>query len=344
MRLEEDTGTSKYQLRIRRAVLSALLTSMLILSGISALAVPIKAQTIETLTFKVTSVDIMAGVDAMLQWLVANGMDGFGGAQMPAEAQIVTDSWEKTIMSLVHSTPQRSLGIFWFYPEDPWSFLEGEYGYTPLDFDTWTSLASQSTTVSDWVSMSWPDAVPYWQAQNMMTYPGSDALAELIPPPGSDTDEFYFTIQIDTTQADADGKYRFLFGGLSFLNPSLGTVSDQNEFIGFIDLAPMNPHNPDPVNPAISPLEELKDEIIKLSDDDGEDLKKPAADRKATLLDKINEVIEKINEGDYKGAIKKLEKDIIPKLDNTAKQSWITHDLGLLEIIEPLIDLLETML
>jgi len=343
MSVEENTGASKYQLRTRRAVLSAFLTSILILSSISALAVPIKAQTSETLTFKVTSADIIAGVDTMLQWLVANEMDGFDGTQMPAEAQIVTDSWEKTIMSLVHSTPQRSLGILLFYPEDPWSFLSGEYDYTPLGFDNWTSVVSQSTTASDWVSITWPDAVPYWQAQDMMTYPGPDALAELIPPPGSDTGEFIFTIQIDTTQADADGKYRFLFGGLSFLNPSLGTESDTNEFIGFIDLTPMNPQNPDPVNPAIPPLEELQDDISLLSDDDGVDLKNPAAERKAALLDKINEVIEKINEGNYKGAIKKLEKDIMPKFDNTAKQAWTTHNSELLEKIEALIALLETM-
>jgi len=344
MRVKRITRKIEYKQRANKAMLSAVFTSILLLTSISASAVPIKAQTSETLNFKVTSADIIAGVDTMLQWLVANEMDGFDGTQMPAEAQIVTDSWEKTIMSLVHSSPQRSLGVFWFYPEDPWSFLGGEYGYTPLEFDTWTSVVSQSTTASGWISMTWPDAVPFWQAQDMMSYPGPDALAELVPPPGSDADEFYFTIQIDTTQADADGKYRFIFGGLSFLNPSLGTESDQNEFIGFIDLAPMDPPDLDPVNPAIPPLQDLQDEIIDLSGGDGVDLKKPAADRKAALLDKIDEVIAKIDEGNYKGALKKLEKDIRPKLDNTAKQAWATHDLELLAKIDEIIVFLEEML
>jgi hypothetical protein len=89
-------------------------------------------------------------------------------------------------------------------------------------------------------------------------------------------------------------------------------------------------------------LEDLKAEIGDLPD---EDFKRPAADRKAALIDKIDDVIAKIVAGDYKGAIMKLEKDIRPKLDVNAKQSWLViGHAELLAKIEEVVGILEGLL
>jgi len=80
----------------------------------------------------------------------------------------------------------------------------------------------------------------------------------------------------------------------------------------------------------VATLEDLKTEISGLSDVDGVDLKKPATDRKTDLMDKVDDVIDMVNAGDYMGAIMKLKMDIRMKLDYTTKQSWAIHDLGLL--------------
>jgi len=73
---------------------------------------------------------------------------------------------------------------------------------------------------------------------------------------------------------------------------------------------------------AIAGLEDLKTEITDLPDGD---FKSPAADREAALIGKINDVITKIDAGDYKGAIMKLLSDIKPKLDYSAKQAWLVE-------------------
>jgi len=86
----------------------------------------------------------------------------------------------------------------------------------------------------------------------------------------------------------------------------------------------------------------LKDEINALPN---EDFKPPAADRKAALIDKINDVIAKIVAGEYKGAIMKLLNDIRPKLDTTAKQTWlVVEHLELLEKIDAVVEILEGLL
>ena len=84
-------------------------------------------------------------------------------------------------------------------------------------------MVSQETNVEDWVwdDTYWDWRVPLWYTEIGWgsPYPDPDFLAELIAPPGSTTDKFYFTIQIDTSQADATGKYRFYFCGGSYRNP-----------------------------------------------------------------------------------------------------------------------------
>ena len=218
--------------------------AVLFLASITTTAIiPVKAEPTElTLTFKMTSFDVIAGVDALNQWLVANGMDTFGGTHMPAEARIPG----QTIMSLVHSVPQRWLGDFWLYPYDPYYYFGGEGGNPPLGFDTWTSVVGQDTNVVNWVydDTYWSWGVPAWRTEigwgdwPDYIYPDPSILAELIAQPGSSTDEFYFTIEIDPVQADANGKFRFLFSGDSFRNPPIGG-SDASVFLGFVDLAPL---------------------------------------------------------------------------------------------------------
>jgi len=89
-------------------------------------------------------------------------------------------------------------------------------------------------------------------------------------------------------------------------------------------------------------LEDLKTEIKDLSDDQ---FRPPAANRKAALIDKINEVIAKIDAGDYQGAIMKLSEDIRPKLDSNAKQSWLVEDHPeLLDKIGTMVGILQGML
>jgi len=212
--------------------------AILFLASITTTAIiPVKAEPTElTLTFKMTSADIIAGVDALNQWLVDNGMDTFGGTHMPAEAGIPG----QTIMSLVHSAPQRGLGDFWLYPYDPYYYFGGEGGNTPLGFVTWTSVVDQDTNVVDWVNDNtyWGWGIPWWHAQDYDTYPAQAFRDELIMAPGSSTDEFNFTIVIDPSQADANGKFRFLFSGDSYRNPPIGG-SDTSVFLGFVDLAPL---------------------------------------------------------------------------------------------------------
>jgi len=217
----------------------AIMIVTLFLASITTIAIPVKAESTK-LTFRVTSADIIAGVDALNQWLVANGMDTFGGTHMPAEARIPG----QTIMSLVHSIPQRWLGDFWLYPYDPYDYFRGEGGNPQLGFVTWTSVVSQShTTVTDWVDDTtyWEWGIPWWYAEHYDTYPAQAFLDELIPQPGSSDDKFYFTIEIDTSQA-VDGKYRFFFSGDSYRNPPIGG-SDTSQFLGFVDLAPLPVHN-----------------------------------------------------------------------------------------------------
>ena len=93
----------------------------------------------------------------------------------------------------------------------------------------------------------------------------------------------------------------------------------------------------------VATLEDLKTEISGLSDVDGVDLKKPATDRKTDLIDKVDDVIDMVNAGEYMGAIMKLKMDIGMKLDHTAKQSWATHDLGLLWKIDNAIAAIELL-
>jgi len=89
-------------------------------------------------------------------------------------------------------------------------------------------------------------------------------------------------------------------------------------------------------------LEDLKDEIDALPD---EDFKPPAADRKAALIDKINDVIAKIDAREYKGAIMKLRMDIGPKLDASAKQTWLVEShQELLTKIDTVVGILQDML
>lgn len=95
---------------------------------------------------------------------------------------------------------------------------------------------------------------------------------------------------------------------------------------------------------ALTAALDLKGEISALSEN-GVDLKKPAANRKTALLNKIDEVIEMINEGNYAEAINKLEKDITPKLNGDKKQSWATHELtDIIDTIETIVDLLKELL
>jgi len=92
----------------------------------------------------------------------------------------------------------------------------------------------------------------------------------------------------------------------------------------------------------IALLEDLKDEIDELSDDD---LKKPAAKRKVALLNKVDEVIAKVDAEDYEGAIMKLKKDIRPKLDINAKQTWlVVPHPELLTKIDAVVEILEGLL
>jgi hypothetical protein len=96
---------------------------------------------------------------------------------------------------------------------------------------------------------------------------------------------------------------------------------------------------------ALTTALDLKGEISALSDENGVDLKKPAVNRKTALLNKIDEVIEMINEGNYKEAINKLEKDITPKLNGDKKNSWATNELtDILETTETIVDLLKELL
>jgi len=314
-----------------KKIMAIIIVTLFLASITTSAIIPVKAESTK-LTFLVTSADIIAGVDALNQWLVDNGMDTFGGTHMPAEARIPG----QTIMSLVHSTPQRWLGDFWLYPYDPYDYFGGEGGNPPLGFDTWTSVVSQDTNVADWVNdntywVVYDWKVPWWHATDYDTYPAQAFLDELIEQPGFSTDEFYFTIVIDTSQADANGKYRFFFSGESYRNPPIGG-SDVSVFLGFVDLAPLTHII----------LEDLKDEINALPDDH---FKPPAADREAALIDKINDVIAKIDAGDCKGAIMKLLGDIRPKLDSGAKQSWLVEPhLELLAKVGTVVGILEGLL
>jgi len=71
---------------------------------------------------------------------------------------------------------------------------------------------------------------------------------------------------------------------------------------------------------AILYLEDLKDEITALSHGD---FKKPGAQRQKALCNKINAVIKQIEDDAYKGAVKKLNKDIRPKLVFNGKSKWV---------------------
>lgn len=95
---------------------------------------------------------------------------------------------------------------------------------------------------------------------------------------------------------------------------------------------------------ALNAALDLKGEISDLSDKNGVDLQKPAVNRKATLLGKVDEVIEMINEGNYVEAINKLDKDITPKLNSDKRQSWATsQQTGILGTIEGIVDLLKEL-
>jgi len=94
--------------------------------------------------------------------------------------------------------------------------------------------------------------------------------------------------------------------------------------------------------PATYLLEDLKAEINALPYGD---FKPPATDRRAALIDKINDVIAKIDAGDYKGAIMKLNMDIRPKLDVNAKQTWLVQPHPeLLAKIDTVVGILQGML
>jgi len=88
------------------------------------------------------------------------------------------------------------------------------------------------------------------------------------------------------------------------------------------------PYHPDTWDPATyadvtfyNPFEDLKNEIASVPNTH---FKPPASDRKTALCDKIDEVVAKIDAGDYMGAIMKLKEDIKPKLDGTKPPSWLT--------------------
>jgi beta propeller repeat protein len=89
-------------------------------------------------------------------------------------------------------------------------------------------------------------------------------------------------------------------------------------------------------------LEELQDEIDALA---STDLKPPSTDRQDDLRAKLDAIIAKINAGQYHEALKKLTKDILPKLDSTAKQTWLlTTQPDLLALIHDIIDYLEALI
>ncbi len=78
---------------------------------------------------------------------------------------------------------------------------------------------------------------------------------------------------------------------------------------------------------------------------DETNLIEPLEKRQVALIDKIDDVIAKINVGDYKGALCKLEKDIRPKLDGVCKHTWAKYPLtNLLDKIDAVVDILEALL
>ena len=88
----------------------------------------------------------------------------------------------------------------------------------------------------------------------------------------------------------------------------------------------------------------LIDEINALPNNDFKD-PSTAGDKKSSLIDKIDVVLNLIDLGKYDQAIRKLEKDIKPKLDTDCNQCWlqVEHE-ELIVKIKTIILLLEGML
>ncbi|UCE38650.1 MAG: VCBS repeat-containing protein [Thermoplasmata archaeon] len=90
-------------------------------------------------------------------------------------------------------------------------------------------------------------------------------------------------------------------------------------------------------------LDEIIEYILKLPDTC---FKNNADQRKNSLVNKLEAVRDMINEGDYDGAISKLENDIRPKMDGEGNNDWIICEDAqedLTEMIDELVDYLESL-
>lgn len=99
----------------------------------------------------------------------------------------------------------------------------------------------------------------------------------------------------------------------------------------------------EPVDP-MDLLDKIIEYILGLPDDC---FKNNADNRKNALVNKLEAVRDMINEGDYEGAISKLENDIRPKMDGEGNNDWIICDdaqSDLTAMIDELIEYLETLL
>jgi outer membrane protein assembly factor BamB len=96
----------------------------------------------------------------------------------------------------------------------------------------------------------------------------------------------------------------------------------------------------------IDPMD-LLDKIIQyILGLDDECFKNNADNRKNSLVNKLEEVREMINSGDYEGAIDKLVNDIRPKMDGEGKNDWIiceTAQSDLTGMIDELIEYLKSL-
>jgi outer membrane protein assembly factor BamB len=91
-------------------------------------------------------------------------------------------------------------------------------------------------------------------------------------------------------------------------------------------------------------LDKIIEYILGLDDDC---FKNNADSRKDTLVSKLEEIREMINDGNYDAAISKLENDIRPKMDGEGKNDWITCESAqsdLTGMIDELIEYLESLL
>jgi len=120
---------------------------------------------------------------------------------------------------------------------------------------------------------------------------------------------------------------------------------DWGPFTSYVDYVVINdvPYDLEPgPEDATALLKDLKDEIKGLPN---EDFKKPSAQRRTALCNKINAMIRQIEAGAYKGAMKKLKKDIRPKLDCDGKGDWlVVEHPELVEKIDLIISMLQTPL